>query len=104
MPEPRFTPIKNDASVSPCFYWAWCGRRSALEKAGRTVCRRCAANLYGAEYPLRDPAAEPPYLTSRLAAEALDMHEDPAPVLSLELDGLRIRTSAGGRIATTPAR
>jgi hypothetical protein len=68
-------------SPPPCFFWPACCERAALEKAGRSVCRRCAAILRGAEYPLRDPCAEPQYFTGRTAAEALDMLDDqPRPV------------------------
>ena len=59
----------------PCFFWSVCSQRAALEKAGRSVCRRCAAKLRGTEYPLRSPCAEPLYFTGRSAAEALDMLE-----------------------------
>jgi hypothetical protein len=47
-----------------------------VEKAGRSVCRRCAAALRGAEYPLRDASNESLYADERQAAEALDMVED----------------------------
>ncbi len=68
-------------SAPPCFFWSVCSQRAALEKAGRSVCRRCAANLRGVEYPVRDPCAEPLYFTGHTAAEALDMLEaEPRPV------------------------
>ena len=70
----EFTPVGDAAP--PCFYWARCAQRAALEKAGRSVCRRCAATLRGTEYPLRGPCLEPIYFTGRVAAEALDMLED----------------------------
>jgi hypothetical protein len=57
----------------PCYFWSACSARAALEKAGRSVCRRCAARLCGVEYPLREASIEPIYLTPRAAAEALDM-------------------------------
>ena len=66
----------RSAPAPPCFFWPSCSQRAALEKAGRSVCRRCAARLRGAEYPLRGPAAEPIYFTGRAAAEALDMLEE----------------------------
>ena len=47
-----------------------------MEKAGRAVYRRCAASLRGVEYPLRNPSAQPSYLTGRAAAEAMDMLDD----------------------------
>ena len=94
----------TDQSAPPCFYWSQCAQRAALEKSGRAVCRRCAATLRGSEYPLRNPSAEPLYVTGRVAAEALDMLEDNSPPRGLELNGLRIRPPAGGRIFTTPAR
>ncbi|HEY4580359.1 MAG TPA: hypothetical protein VIG89_04930 [Candidatus Acidoferrales bacterium] len=62
-------------AAPPCFFWSVCSQRAALEKAGRSVCRRCAAKLRGTEYPLRSPCAEPLYFTGRSAAEALDMLE-----------------------------
>jgi hypothetical protein len=64
------------ASPPPCFFWPGCPHPAALEKAGRSVCRRCAARLSGDEYPLRGPCAEPLYFTGRAAAEALDMLEE----------------------------
>jgi hypothetical protein len=64
-----------DHEPPPCFYWATCRQRAALEKAGRSVCRRCSASLRGAEYPLRNPCPEPMYKSDRVAAEALDMLE-----------------------------
>lgn len=59
----------------PCFFSALCGRRAEFEKAGRSVCRHCAAALRGNTYPLRPPTLEPLYFTGREAAEALDMVE-----------------------------
>jgi len=68
-------------AAPPCFFWPVCSERASLEKAGRSVCRHCAAKLRGAEYPVRDPCAEPLYFTGRTAAEALDMLDDePRPV------------------------
>ena len=55
------------------FFRALCRQRSAMEKAGRSVCHRCARHLRGVEYPLRGPDLQPLYLTGRTAAEALDM-------------------------------
>jgi len=57
----------------PCYFWNVCSAPAALEKAGRSVCRRCAAHLCGVEYPLREASIEPIYPTARAAAEALDM-------------------------------
>jgi hypothetical protein len=65
-----------DHAAPPCFYWTRCRRHAALEKAGRSVCHRCAATLRGTEYPLRNPCAEPLYRSDRIAAEALDMLEE----------------------------
>jgi hypothetical protein len=65
-----------DHAAPPCFNWTGCGQRAAVEKAGRSVCRRCAAMLRGTEYPLRNPSAEALYASDRLAAEALDMLEE----------------------------
>lgn len=71
-----------DHATPPCFHWAACGQRAAIEKAGRSVCRRCATALRGAEYPLRYPSPESLYASDRLAAEALDMIEErPEPDL-----------------------
>jgi len=64
-----------DKSAPPCFFWSVCSQRAALERAGRSVCRGCAAKLRGTEYPLRSPCAEPLYFTGRAAAQALDMLE-----------------------------
>jgi hypothetical protein len=94
----------TDQSAPPCFYWSRCAQRAALEKSGRSVCRRCAATLGGSEYPLRNPCAEPLYVTGRVAAEALDMLEDQPPARGLEVNGLRVRPPTGGRVFTTPAR
>jgi hypothetical protein len=70
------SPTNDISSAPPCFFWPGCPRPAALEKAGRSVCRRCAARLSGDEYPLRGPCAEPLYFTGRAAAEALDMIEE----------------------------
>src|SRR5579862_285109 len=72
---PTSPPDCNGDSRPPCFYWPQCKERAALAKAGRSVCRACAANLRGVEYPLRDPSAEPPYLSAEDAAQSLDMIE-----------------------------
>jgi hypothetical protein len=75
----RLLPPANDSPVifaPPCFFWPCCTQRAALEKAGRSLCRRCAAGLRGIEYPLRGPCDEPLYFTGRIAAEALDMIEE----------------------------
>lgn len=66
----------EEIAPPPCFFHKDCTRRAEVDKAGRSVCRSCAATLRGVEYPLRAPSADPPYLTSRAAAEALDMLED----------------------------
>ena len=63
-------------TAPPCYFWSFCAQRAVLEKAGRSVCRQCAAKLRGMEYPLRGPCAEPLYFTGRTAAEALDMLEE----------------------------
>ena len=67
---------QEEAAAPPCFFSRVCLRRAAIEKAGRSVCRDCAARLRGAEYPLRDPSLQPLYLTGRDAGEALDMIGD----------------------------
>jgi len=67
--------VPHHVSPPPCFFWKACSARAALDKAGRSVCRRCASRLRGAEYPLRAPSAQPIYLTSHAAAESLDMVE-----------------------------
>lgn len=64
------------SGASPCFFWNLCERHAAIEKAGRSVCRACAARLRGREYPLRAASREALYLTGRAAAEALDMLEE----------------------------
>jgi hypothetical protein len=68
-------PVNNE-TAPPCYFWPFCAQRAALEKAGRSVCRRCAATLRGIEYPLRNPCIEPLYSSGRTAAEALDMLEE----------------------------
>lgn len=62
--------------ASPCFFWNLCERHADIEKAGRSVCRGCAARLRGQEYPLRAASREALYLTGRSAAEALDMLDE----------------------------
>jgi len=59
----------------PCFNFALCGARAAIEKRGRAVCRRCAAQLAGREYPLRAPSKRNIYRSVIEAVEALDMYE-----------------------------
>lgn len=65
-----------DHAAPPCFYWMCCRQTAVLEKAGRSVCRRCSAALRGTEYPLRNPCAESLYASGRVVAEALDMLEE----------------------------
>jgi hypothetical protein len=67
--------LSNGIAPPPCFFWKLCSQRADMEKAGRSLCRGCAALLRGAEYPLRNAALEPLYLTGRSVAEALDMVE-----------------------------
>jgi len=62
--------------ATPFFFWNLCERHADIEKAGRSVCRGCAARLRGRENPLRAAAHEALYLTGRSAAEALDMVEE----------------------------
>jgi hypothetical protein len=69
-PPPFATP---PVGPPPCYFWNVCSARATLEKAGRSVCCRCAAHLRGIEYPLREPSIEPIYPTLRAAAEAMDM-------------------------------
>jgi hypothetical protein len=64
-----------DGSPPPCFNWRLCRGRAALEKGGKSVCRRCAATLRGQEYPLRPPTRRPLYPSGRDAAEAMQMIE-----------------------------
>ena len=64
-----------DGSPPPCFNWRLCRGRAALEKGGKSVCRRCAATLRGQEYPLRPPTRRPLYPSGRDAAEAMEMIE-----------------------------
>ena len=75
LPTPVSAP-QQKVAAPPCFFSQVCVRRATIEKAGRSVCRECAARLRGAEYPLRDPCLQPLYLTGRDAGEALDMIED----------------------------
>jgi hypothetical protein len=76
-PAAASTPLtQQETAAPPCFFSRVCLRRAAIEKAGRSVCRGCAARVRGVEYPLRDPSLQPLYLTGRDACEALDMIED----------------------------
>jgi hypothetical protein len=59
----------------PGFNFALCGNRAAVEKRGRSVCRRCAAEIVGREYPLRRPSKRCIYRSVIEAVEALDMYE-----------------------------
>ncbi len=68
--------VTDEVAPPPCFFWNLCSARAEVEKAGRSVCRRCAGLLRGIEYPLRRPSLAPLYLTGRAAAEALDMLDD----------------------------
>jgi hypothetical protein len=73
----RTFPARQETAAPPCFFARVCRQRAAIEKSGRSVCRECAATrVHGHEYPLRDPEAEPLYLTGRVASEALDMIEE----------------------------
>jgi hypothetical protein len=79
---------RGEAAAPACFFARVCQQRAAIEKSGRTVCRECAeTRLKGNEYPLRDPSAEPLYLTGRVASEALDMFEEARPGARRELRG-----------------
>ncbi|HYB61788.1 MAG TPA: hypothetical protein VEH50_09940 [Methylomirabilota bacterium] len=62
-------------SPPPCFNFALCANRASVEKRGRSVCRRCAANIAGREYPLRSPSKRCIYRSVIEAVEALDMYE-----------------------------
>ena len=75
-PEPASASAHDGIAAPPCFFSQVCLRRSAIEKAGRSVCRGCAERLRGVEYPLRDPSLQPIYLTGRTICEDLDMVED----------------------------
>jgi hypothetical protein len=77
----RATESREDGTATqlvplPCFFWKTCSAQSVVEKAGRSVCRACAATLRGTEYPLRAPTLAPLYLTGHAAAESLDMLQD----------------------------
>ncbi len=80
----------------PCFNFALCGQRAAIEKCGRAVCSRCAARLSGREYPLRPPSKRGIYRSTIEAVEALDMYEPRRP------HGARSEMSH--RLARTPRR
>jgi hypothetical protein len=67
--------LSGGIAPPPCFFWRLCSQRADMEKAGRSLCRGCAARIRGAEYPLRNASLQPIYLTGREAAEALDMVE-----------------------------
>jgi hypothetical protein len=74
-PIPSAAAILPDASPPPCVYWRFCRDRAALEKGGKSVCRRCAATLCGQAYPLRPPIRQPLYFSGRDAAVAMEMIE-----------------------------
>jgi hypothetical protein len=74
-PTPGAEPQDRIALPPPCFNFALCGARAAVEKRGRAVCRRCAAQLAGREYPLRAPSKKNIYRSVIEAVEALDMYE-----------------------------
>jgi hypothetical protein len=59
----------------PCYFWNVCSQRAAIEKAGRAVCSRCAANLRGYEYPLRAPSRAPIYKSGREVADAMNVRD-----------------------------
>lgn len=64
-----------ELSAPPCFFWAWCAQRSAIEKAGRSVCRHCAPLLRGFEYPLRFPEADVQEPAYTLPVEDIELIE-----------------------------
>jgi hypothetical protein len=80
----------------PCFNFALCGARAALEKRGRAVCRACAAKLAGREYPLRAPSKRNLYRSVIEMVEALDMYEP------RRAGGLRNKMNS--RVGRTPRR
>ena len=59
--------------MTPCFHHSACRRTAEVEKNGKSLCRSCAAQVCGREYPLRTPAREPLYSDDREAAEALGL-------------------------------
>jgi hypothetical protein len=71
-----FETLANEIAAPPCFYWRVCSQRAAVEKTGRSVCRRCANRLRGREYPVRHPSLQPLYVTGRAVSEELDMIEN----------------------------
>jgi len=58
------------ATAAPCA----CGREAVVEKCGRTVCRLCADELHGREYPLRSGRQRCSF-GSNLEKSQLDMME-----------------------------
>jgi hypothetical protein len=56
-----------------------CGREAAVEKRGRTVCRECADNLTGREFPLRRGTQRASF-GSFTEREQLSMYESHSPM------------------------
>jgi hypothetical protein len=82
-------PTRNDGVwgtlAPPCFNFALCKERAAVEKRGRAVCRRCAAALTGREYPLRAPSKRNIYRSVIEAVEAKSPTAPPADPAAIVL-------------------
>jgi hypothetical protein len=70
------TALSDDVTRTPCFFSQVCRRRTAVEKAGRSVCAECAKRLRGFEYPSRDPTADPSYPAHVAEANAPELAFD----------------------------
>lgn len=80
-PDPLEAPAsatEESDAPPPCFHWRTCGRTSATEKAGRSLCAPCATQYKGREYPVRPHSESPLHIAGQDCAAALDMldHED----------------------------
>jgi hypothetical protein len=70
------TALADDVTRTPCFFSQVCRRRTAVEKAGRSVCTECAKRLRGFEYPSRDPTANAVVVSEIDRACAFDPEEE----------------------------
>lgn len=63
------------AAERPCFFHRQCRRPAEIEKQGKAVCRVCANEINGDEYPLRAPCREPLFWDANELALQLGMRE-----------------------------
>ena len=64
--------MPND-DLRPCFNFSACRRNANVEKGGKSLCRSCANQLAGREYPLRQPTREPLYKDDSEVSESLGL-------------------------------